>query len=602
MKEDAIKKIRNFSIIAHIDHGKSTLADRLLEVTGTIDKREMKDQVLDTMDLERERGITIKAQAIRMNYKAQDGENYILNLIDTPGHVDFSYEVSRSLAACEGALLVVDAAQGIEAQTLANAHLAQKNNLKIIAVINKIDLPSAEPEKIAEEVVAVFGLEEKDIIFASAKDGTGIKDILEAVVKEIPPPIGSCEKPLQALIFDSHYDIYRGVVAYIRVVNGTIKKDTKIRMIHTSEMFEVQEIGTLKLGFVAKEELSAGEVGYLMANIKNIQDFQVGDTITDISNPSNEALPGYRPIKPMVFCGFYPVNGEDYDNLKEALEKLKLNDAALFVEPETSAALGFGCRCGFLGLLHLEIIQERLEREFNLNLIATAPSVIYKVNIRNKKESVLVDNPTKMPDPATIDFIEEPYFKVVIFSPSEYVGKIMEICNDKRGTFINMEYLDPTRVIITYEMPLAEVITEFNDALKSGSRGYASMDYEPIGYKRSELAKLDILLNEEPVDALSIIVHKEKAYYRGKELAKKLKEVIPRHQFNIPVQAAIGSKVISRETIPAMRKNVLQKCYGGDVTRKKKLLEKQKEGKKRMKMVGNVEIPQEAFMAVLKIK
>lgn len=590
-----LSKIRNFSIIAHIDHGKSTLADRMLEFTHTVEKRAMREQILDTMDLERERGITIKAQAIRMQYK-----DYILNLIDTPGHVDFSYEVSRSLAACEGALLLIDATQGIEAQTLANAYLAKQNNLVIIPVINKIDLPAAEPERIAEELYNSLGIEEKDIILASAKDGTGIPEILGAIIKRIPHPVGKKSAPLQALIFDSHYDAFRGVIAYIRIMNGEIKSGMNIHLMGEKKNFEVQEIGSLKLGLQRKKVLEVGEVGYLIAGIKEVKDCRVGDTITDTKKPAKKALPGYKPIKSMVFCGFFPLAGEDYENLKDAVGKLQLNDAALSFEPETSAALGFGLRCGFLGLLHLEIVQERLEREFGLNIIATAPNVIYKVNKKNKK-SVMVDNPTKMPPASEIESVEEPYLRLTIFSPSDYVGSIMTITTDKRGSFINMEYLDPTRVMMTFEMPLSEVISEYHDLLKSVSRGYASMDYEIIGYRESNLVKMDILLNQEPVDALSCIVHRDYAHPRGKRLAEKLKEVIPRHQFVIPIQASIGAKVIARENIPAIKKNVLAKCYGGDVTRKRKLIEKQKAGKKRMKRVGRVDVPQEAFLAVLKL-
>jgi GTP-binding protein LepA len=555
----------------------------------------MREQVLDTMDLERERGITIKAQAIRMQYK-----DHILNLIDTPGHVDFSYEVSRSLAACEGALLLVDATQGIEAQTLANANLARQNNLKIIPIINKIDLPAAEPERIIEELKTVFGIEPEDVILASAKEGTGIPDILEAIIKRMPPPKGDTDKPLQALIFDSHYDPFRGAIAYIRVFNGRIRSGIKIRMMGISEEFEVQEVGTLKLGLIPKEELSAGEVGYLIAGIREVKQCRVGDTVTNAKNPAPHPLPGYKPIKPMVFCGFYPLAGEDFENLKDAVSKLQLNDAALHYEPETSAALGFGLRCGFLGLLHLEIVQERLEREFNLNIIATAPNVVYKVNLADKTHR-LVDNPSLMPPAGKIESIEEPYLKLTLFTPAEYVGSVMDLAVEKRGTFLNMEYLDPKRVMLSFEIPLAEIISEFHDLLKSVTRGYASMDYELIGYRRSDLVKMDILLNQEPVDALSVIVPRDQAHYRGKVLAEKLKEVIPRHQFQIPIQASIGSKVVARETISAIRKDVLQKCYGGDVTRKRKLLEKQKAGKKRMKRIGRVDVPQEAFLAVLRM-
>lgn len=590
-----IKKIRNFSIIAHIDHGKSTLADRLLEFTGTINQREMRAQVLDSMDLERERGITIKAQAIRMTYKGYD-----LNLIDTPGHVDFSYEVSRSLAACEGALLLIDATQGIEAQTLANANLAKQNNLKIIPVINKIDLPAAEPELIMEELGTVFGFQLEEIILASAKEGTGVEEILEAIINRVPPPKGDPDQPLQALIFDSHYDPFRGVIAYLRVVNGSLKAGMKIRMMGLGGEFEVQETGTLKLGLIPKKELSAGEVGYLIAGIKEVKDCHVGDTVTDAARPAAQPLPGYKPIKPMVFCGFYPVNGEEYETLKDAIAKLQLNDAALFYEPETSAALGFGLRCGFLGLLHLEIIQERLEREFNLDIIATAPNVIYRVTTSNKKVK-LVDNPSMMPPAGEIISIEEPYLKLTLFTPAEYVGSTMDLAVEKRGSFLNMEYLDPKRVMLTFEIPLAEIISDFHDTLKSVTRGYASMDYEVIGYRASDLVKMDILLNGEAVDALSVIVPRDQAHYRGKKLVEKLKKAIPRQQFQIPVQASIGAKVVARENIPAIRKDVLAKCYGGDITRKRKLLEKQKEGKKRMKRVGRVDVPQEAFLAVLRM-
>ncbi|NQT29701.1 MAG: elongation factor 4 [Candidatus Saganbacteria bacterium] len=590
-----LSKIRNFSIIAHIDHGKSTLADRMLEFTHTISKRNMKDQVLDSMELERERGITIKAQAIRMKYK-----NHILNLIDTPGHVDFTYEVSRSLAACEGAILVVDATQGIEAQTLANVNLALANKLKIIPIINKIDLPGAEIEMVKKELINTLGFEEDEIILASAKEGKGIEEALDAVISRIPPPQGNPESPLQALIFDSHYDAYRGVIVYIRVVNGNLKKGDKILLLGTGKEFEALEIGTFKLGLVPKESLSAGEVGYLIANIKNIADAHVGDTITTVKKGAKKALPGYKKIKPMVYCGFYPINGEDYKDLQEALEKLQLNDAALFFEPETSAALGFGFRCGFLGLLHLEITQQRLTREFNLGLIATTPNVIYKINLNNKKE-VYIDNPTKFPDPTNIESIEEPYLKVSIFTPADFVGAVMTIANDKRGVFVNLEYLDPKRAVITYELPLSEVIIEFHDLLKSVSRGYASMDYEQIGYRQSNLAKLDILINHETVDALSFIVHRDRAPYYGRKMCEHLASEIPTQMFSIPVQAAIGGKVIARETIRARRKDVLAKCYGGDVSRKRKLLEKQKAGKKKMKRVGKVDIPQEAFLAVLRI-
>lgn len=591
-----ISKIRNFSIIAHIDHGKSTLADRLLEETKTIDKRNMRAQVLDTMDLERERGITIKSQAIRMLYK-----DHILNLIDTPGHVDFTYEVSRALAACEGAILIIDATQGAEAQTLANAHLAMANKLTIIPVVNKIDMVNAEPKKIVEEFKNLFGFTEDEIILASAKEGTGVKEILDAVISRVPAPSGSENSPLQALIFDSKYDPYRGVVVYVRVFNGKMKKGMMIKMMGTGAEFEVQEVGTLKIDYIPKDELTAGEVGYCIANMKDLRQTRVGDTVTDAGNPADNALPGYKSVKPMVFCGFFPVTAEKYHELRDAIEKLQLNDASLFFEPESSSALGLGFRCGFLGLLHLEIVQERLEREYGLDIIATAPSVVYKVN-KTDGNSVFIDSPTKLPNMGEVRSIEEPYLKITIFVPQKQVGGVLEICQNKRGIFKNMEYLDPTRVMLTYEMPLSEVITEFHDQLKSATQGYASMDYELIGYRESDLVKVDILLNQEPVDSLSFIAHKDNAYYKGKALAEKLKEVIPRHQFEIPIQAAIGSRVISRETIPAMRKNVLQKCYGGDVTRKRKLLEKQKAGKKRMKRIGRVDVPQEAFMAVLKIK
>ncbi len=593
--EFVLTKIRNFSIIAHIDHGKSTLADRLLEYTHTVEKREMREQILDTMDLERERGITIKAQAIRMEYKG-----YILNLIDTPGHVDFSYEVSRSLAACEGALLLVDATQGIEAQTLANANLARQHHLTIIPIINKVDLPAAEPERIAEEIINIFGVDRKDIILASAKEGIGIEEILEVIIERVPHPAGKVSEPLQALIFDSHYDPFRGVIAYIRIFNGRLQAGMKIKMMGAGGTFEVQETGTLKLGLMPRPELSAGEVGYLICGIKEVKQCRVGDTVTDSASPASHPLPGYIPIKPMVFCGFYPMAGEDFENLKDAIAKLQLNDAALYYEPETSAALGYGLRCGFLGLLHLEIVQERLEREFGLNIIATAPNVVYKVNLSDHSHR-LVDNPALMPPAAKIESVEEPFLKLTVFTPADYVGSVMDLATEKRGQFINLEYLDPKRVMLTFEIPLSEIVSEFHDLLKSVTRGYASMDYELIGYKASDLVKMDILLNGEPVDALSTIVHRDQAYYRGKRLAEKLKEVIPRHQFQIPVQASIGSKVIARETIPAIRKDVLAKCYGGDITRKRKLLEKQKEGKKRMKRVGSVDVPQDAFLAVLRL-
>jgi GTP-binding protein LepA len=593
-------KIRNFSIIAHIDHGKSTLADRILEYTGALSSREMQDQVLDQMDLERERGITIKLQAVRISYKADDGETYILNLIDTPGHVDFTYEVSRSLAACEGALLVVDAAQGIEAQTLANVYLALDNNLEILPVINKIDLPSAEPERVKQEIEDVIGLDASEAVLASAKAGIGIKEILEQVVTKVPPPSGDETQPLKALIFDSHYDAYKGVITYVRVVDGAIRPGSKIKMMATDKVFEVIEVGAFKPRMSIVDELRAGDVGFVVAGIKNVKDTRVGDTITDAKSPTLVPLPGYRKINPMVYCGLYPIDTSDYNDLREALEKLELNDASLKYEPETSTALGFGFRCGFLGLLHMEIIQERIEREYNIPLITTAPSVVFKVTLTNG-EILMIDNPSNMPDPQKIEYIEEPYVKAAIIVPNDYVGAIMDLCQNKRGDFQNMEYLDTTRVTLTYDMPLSEIVYDFFDTLKSSTRGYASFDYEFSGYKKSALVKMDILLNGDKVDALSFIVHRERAYHRGRILCEKLKDLIPRQMFEVPIQAAIGQKVVARETVKAMRKNVLAKCYGGDITRKRKLLEKQKEGKKRMKQVGNVEVPQEAFMAVLKV-
>ncbi|GED72436.1 elongation factor 4 [Brevibacillus reuszeri] len=594
------KRIRNFSIIAHIDHGKSTLADRILELTGALTAREMEAQFLDTMELEKERGITIKLNAVRLNYKADDGEEYILHLIDTPGHVDFTYEVSRSLAACEGAILVVDAAQGIEAQTLANVYLALDSNLEIIPVINKIDLPSAEPERVKQEVEDVIGLDASDAVLTSAKAGIGIKEVLEAVVQKVPAPEGDPDAPLQALIFDSYFDAYRGVIASIRVINGTLKKGMKIKMMATGKSFEVTEIGTSMPRQTQVEELTVGDVGYVAASIKTVGDTSVGDTITDASRPATEPLPGYRKINPMVFCGLYPIETNEYNDLRDALEKLQLNDASLQFEPETSQALGFGFRCGFLGLLHMEIIQERIEREFDINLITTAPSVIYRITKTNG-EVIEIDNPSKMPDAQKIDMVEEPYVTATVMVPKEYVGDVMQLCQGKRGDFLDMQYLGENRVQLKYDMPLSEIVYDFFDLLKSGTKGYASFDYELGGYKASKLVKMDILLNSEVVDALSFIVHKDTAYARGKVICEKLKELIPRQQFEVPIQATIGQKVVARETISALRKNVLAKCYGGDISRKRKLLEKQKEGKKRMKSVGSVEVPQEAFMAVLRM-
>ena len=590
------ENIRNFSIIAHIDHGKSTLADRILEKTGAITEREKKDQLLDNMDIERERGITIKLNAVNLKYNYQ-GEEYILHLIDTPGHVDFSYEVSRSLAACEGAILVVDAAQGIEAQTLANLYLALDNNLTIIPVINKIDLPNADPEKVKRELIETPGFNEDEIVLTSAKNGIGIDELIETIIKKVPAPKGDKNKDLQALIFDSYFDAYRGIMTLVRVVNGKIKVKDKIKMLATGAVYEVVEIGIHTPHEMKKDQLVAGEVGYLCASIKSIEDVKVGDTIT-LVNSKVDQLPGYQPMKPMVFCGLYPIESSKYPDLREALEKLKLNDASLEFTPETSKALGFGFRCGFLGLLHMEIIEERIEREFGISLIATSPSVIYDVELTNG-EHITVDSPVKMPEKVKIKDIKEPYIRTNIFVPSDYIGAIMELCQDKRGNYVSMEYLDKTRVNIHYELPLSEIVYDFFDKLKSYTKGYASFDYEIIGYKSSNLVKMDILLNGEIVDALSVIVHKDFAYNRGKAIVNNLKKLIPRQQFEVPIQAVIGNKAIARENIKAVRKNVLAKCYGGDVSRKKKLLEKQKEGKKRMKMVGSVEVPQEAFLSVL---
>ena len=594
------KNIRNFSIIAHIDHGKSTLADRLLEYTGALSAREMAEQVLDQMELERERGITIKSQAVRIAYTAQDGQTYMLHLIDTPGHVDFTYEVSRSLAACEGALLVIDAAQGIEAQTLANVYLALENNLEIIPVINKIDLPSADPERVKQEIEDVIGIDASEAILVSAKTGIGIPEVLEAVVKRVPAPAGKVEEPLQALIFDSHFDAYKGVIAYVRVINGRMAPGMKLRMMATDKVFEATEVGVFRPVPTNVSELTAGQVGYVAGSIKNVKDVRVGDTVTDAARPTTQALEGYRKITPMVYCGLYPVESSEYDSLRDALEKLQLNDAALVFEPETSVALGFGFRCGFLGLLHMDVVQERLEREYGIVLITTAPSVIYHV-YKTDGEKLEIDNPSKLPTPQEIEHIEEPYVKATVIVPNEFVGAVMELSQEKRGEFKDMKYLDTTRVLLTYHLPLSEIIYDYFDRLKSSTRGYASLDYELSGYQESALVKLDILLNGDPVDALSVIVHQEKATHRGRILVEKLRGIIPRQMFEIPVQAAIGNKVIARETVRAMRKDVLAKCYGGDISRKRKLLEKQKEGKKRMKQVGSVEVPQEAFMAILKI-
>lgn len=595
------KNIRNFSIIAHIDHGKSTLADRLLEHTGTVSEREKTDQLLDNMDLEKERGITIKARAVKLSYTADDGEDYTLNLIDTPGHVDFNYEVSRSLAACEGAVLIVDASQGIEAQTLGNTYLAVDHDLEIVPVINKIDLPSADCPRVIREIEDIIGIPAEDAPQISAKMGINIKDVLEKIVTTVPAPVGDSNAPLQALIFDSYYDAYRGVIVYVRIKEGTLRSDDRIRMMATGAEFDIVEIGYLRpFGLEKCDELSAGEVGYITASIKNVQDTRVGDTVTLAEAPAAEPLPGYKKVNPMVYCGIYPADGSKYGDLREAMEKLQLNDASLTFEPETSAALGFGFRCGFLGLLHMEIIQERLEREYNLDLITTAPSVIYKIALTDG-QIIYIDNPTNYPSPSIIDYTEEPIVDAHIFTPSEYVGAVMELCQERRGTFLDMSYIEGDRTNIHYEMPLNEIIYDFFDSLKSRTRGYASLDYEFKGYKKSNLVKLDILLNGELIDALSFILHADRAYTKARKMAENLKETIPRQLFEIPIQAAIGGKVIARETVKAMRKDVLAKCYGGDITRKKKLLEKQKEGKKRMRQFGSIEVPMEAFMSVLKL-
>ena len=593
--------IRNFSIIAHIDHGKSTLADRLLELTSSVQKRDMQEQILDDMDLERERGITIKAHAVKLNYTAKDGQEYIFNLIDTPGHVDFNYEVSRSLAACEGAILIVDASQGVEAQTLANTYLALDHDLDILPVINKIDLPAADPERVAQEVEEIVGIPCMDAPRISAKTGENVEEVLEYIVKEIAPPQGDDNKPLKALIFDSVYDSYRGVIVYVRIKEGKIKAGDTMRIMSTGAEFTVVEVGYMRATYMERaNELTAGEVGYITASIKTVGDAHVGDTVTTADNPADEALPGYRHVNPMVYCGLYPADGADYEALRDALEKLQLNDASLSYEPETSGALGFGFRCGFLGLLHLEIIQERLDREYNLDLIATVPSVVYKIYLTDGT-MVEIDNPTNYPDPAYIDYCEEPFADAHIYVPSEFVGTVMDMCQDKRGIFKNMNYITPDRVDIHYELPLNEIIYDFFDALKSRTRGYASFDYEMKDYRKSDLVKVDVMLNGDIIDALSFIIHREKAYSRARRIAEQLKKYIPRHLFEVPIQVAIGGKVIARETVKALRKDVLAKCYGGDVTRKKKLLEKQKEGKKRMRQFGSVEVPQEAFMAVLRL-
>ncbi|HAG50467.1 MAG: elongation factor 4 [Deltaproteobacteria bacterium GWC2_42_51] len=595
-----IENIRNFSIIAHIDHGKSTLSDRLLEFTGAITERQKKDQFLDKMELERERGITIKAQTARLTYKALNGKEYTLNLIDTPGHVDFSYEVSRSLAACEGAILVVDASQGVEAQTLAHLYTAVDVGLEVFPVLNKIDLPAAEPERVKQEIEDVVGIDAKDAILASAKEGIGIREILEAIIAKIPPPDGDVHRPLNALLFDSWYDTYLGVIILVRVFDGVIKKGVKIKFVSTGKVFEVDKVGVFAPNPTVKSELASGEVGFVIAGIKEVGDTRIGDTVTDAENPTNSPLPGFKSVKPMVFSGLYPVDSSEYENLKEAVERLKLNDASFTYEPETSLALGFGFRCGFLGLLHMEIIQERLEREYGLNLITTAPTVIYKVT-KTTGEVIFIDTPTKLPSVQYIEKLEEPFILATIHLPNEYLGAILGLCENRRGIQKEIKYLTPTRVMLVYEIPLNEIVLDFYDRLKTLSKGYASMDYEYLDYREADLVKLDILLNSEPVDALSVIVPRERAYYRGKELAEKMREIIPRQMFEIIIQASIGSKIIARETVKALRKNVTAKCYGGDITRKRKLLEKQKEGKKRMKQVGRVEVPQEAFLAVLKI-
>ena len=600
MTDVPVSRLRNFSIIAHIDHGKSTLADRLLQVTGTVSDRDMKAQFLDSMDIERERGITIKLQAARMNYTANDGEDYVLNLIDTPGHVDFTYEVSRSLAACEGALLVVDASQGVEAQTLANVYLAIENDLEIIPVLNKVDLPGADPERVKAEIEEVVGLDCSNAIMASAKEGIGVPEILEAITYLVPPPEDTTEEPMRALIFDSYYDSYRGVIIYFRVTDGVVTKRDRIRLMASGKEYDIDELGVLSPNQVQVDELHAGEVGYISASIKSVEDARVGDTVTLVKAPAAEPLEGYVEAKPMVFCGLFPTDSDQYEDLREALDKLRLNDAALQYEPETSSAMGFGFRCGFLGLLHMEIVQERLEREYNLDLITTAPSVIYRITTV-KGDVVEIDNPSMLPEPQQREKIEEPYVKVDIITPEEFVGTLMELCQKRRGDFKDMKYLTPGRTTLMYELPLAEIVTDFFDQMKSRSRGYASMEYNLIGYRTNALVKLDVMINGDKVDPLAAIVHKDNAYYVGRALTEKLKELIPRHQFKIPIQASIGSRIIASESIPALRKDVLAKCYGGDISRKKKLLKKQAKGKKRMKSVGTVDVPQEAFMAVLKL-